>query len=85
MKKEGRGCGFYERGKKKAKMMVDILSNFDVLCTTKLKTDISIMETVLNSLVHGSLTFSIHQLHICDTARIGHLHIPQCKMQMQMS
>jgi hypothetical protein len=29
------GCGFYERGKREAKMLLDILSDFDVLWTMK--------------------------------------------------
>jgi len=49
------GCGFYERGKREAKMLLDILSDFDVLWTMKEWKNSSIVETVHVSRVHNSL------------------------------
>jgi len=43
-----------------------------------------VTETLAN--MHGICwTFSVHQSHICDTVWIGHLHVPYCTTQMQMS
>jgi hypothetical protein len=40
-----RGCGFYEGEKRGAKMVLDILSDFDVLWITDQRKNSSIMET----------------------------------------
>jgi hypothetical protein len=32
---KGKGCGFYERGKREAEMYPNILPDFDILWTTK--------------------------------------------------
>jgi hypothetical protein len=40
------GNGFYERGKRKVEMFLDILSDFDIPWTTKVRTNSSIRETV---------------------------------------
>jgi len=31
----------------------------------------------------STLTFSVHQSHICETAQIGHLHVKKSKTQRQ--
>jgi len=50
-----RGCGFYERGRDKLKVLLNILSNFDVFWTTKERTGNSIVESIRVSRVHDSL------------------------------
>jgi hypothetical protein len=39
-------CEFYERGKRKAKMFLDILSDFGILWATKERRESSIMGTI---------------------------------------